>query len=161
VNPLHGGGIDPSMRAGYHAANIALEAHELNNYSLEKLWDYNHLIMTDFGGEFAALDLLRRVLQKLSNNSLNFGLEKDLLSSEEILEISSKGNLNLSLVNMATKFIKGFTNPKLLGDLNYLRIKMNEILKHYRHFPKSVDQFEDWKEKTIQIYDKVTKVSYG
>ena len=28
VNPLHGGGIDPSMRAGYHAANSAIQANE-------------------------------------------------------------------------------------------------------------------------------------
>jgi geranylgeranyl reductase family protein len=161
VNPLHGGGIDPSMRAGFFAANVATEAIEENNCSLSKLWDYNYKIMNNIGAEFAALDLLRRVLQKLSNSSLNFGLEKELLSGDEILEIASTGNLNLSLLSIATKAIKGISNPKLLLDLNYLRLKMNEIIKHYKKFPKIIDQFEIWKNKTIQIYQNVEKMSYG
>lgn len=161
VNPLHGGGIDPSMRAGYHAANTADEAIEQKNFSLQKLWNFNYEIMTSFGAEFAALDLLRRVLQRLSNNSLNFGLERDLLSGEEILEISSTGSLNLSLLSMATKAIKGIENPKLMLDLNYLRIRMNEIIKHYKNFPKNIQQFEVWKNKTIEIYEKVEKMTYG
>ena len=34
VNPLHGGGIDPSMRAGFYAANSATSAIEKNDYSI-------------------------------------------------------------------------------------------------------------------------------
>ena len=86
VNPLHGGGIDPSMRAGYHAANSAVHALENNNYSIDELWDYNYNVMTSFGAEFASLDLLRIVLQSLSNKGLNFGLERDLLSEKKFLK---------------------------------------------------------------------------
>ncbi len=161
VNPLHGGGIDPSMRAGFYAANTAVQAIEQADFSLQKLWDFNYEIMTSIGAEFAALDLLRRVLQRLSNDSLNFGLEKDLLSSEEILQVSSTGSLDLSLLSMATKAIKGIANPKLMLDLNYLRIKMNEIIKHYKNFPRYNEDFEVWKNKTIDIYEKVEKMSYG
>ena len=76
--------------------------------------------MTSIGAEFASLDLLRIVLQNLSNEELNFGLERDLLSGEEILEISSTGGLNLSLENMAVKAFKGISQPNLLLDLNYM-----------------------------------------
>ncbi|MEE9378034.1 MAG: NAD(P)/FAD-dependent oxidoreductase [Candidatus Lokiarchaeia archaeon] len=158
VNPLHGGGIDPSMRAGYHAANSAVHAIENNNYSINELWDYNYNVMTSFGAEFASLDLLRIVLQSLSNEDLNFGLERDLLSGEELLEISSKGGLNLSLVNMAVKAFKGISRPNLLLDLNYLRIRMNEISKLYKNFPKNLNQFSNWKEKIIKIYDQIKKL---
>ncbi len=158
VNPLHGGGIDPSMRAGYHAANSAVHAIENNNNSINELWDYNYNVMTSFGAEFASLDLLRIVLQSLSNEDLNFGLERDLLTGEEILEISSSGELNLSLVNMAVKAFKGISNPNLLLDLNYLRIRMNEISKLYKNFPKNLNQFSNWKEKVIEIYDKIKKM---
>ncbi len=117
--------------------------------------------MTGFGAEFAALDLLRIVLQTLSNDDLNFGLERDLLSGEEIIEISSKGGLNLSLVNMAVKVIKGFSRPNLLLDLNFLRIKMNEISKLYKNFPERLNSFPAWKEKVIGIYDKINKMIVG
>ncbi|MFW9990076.1 MAG: geranylgeranyl reductase family protein [Candidatus Odinarchaeota archaeon] len=158
VNPLHGGGIDPSMRAGYYAANSALQALENNNYSINQLWDYNYKVMTSFGAEFASLDLLRIVLQSLSNEALNFGLGRELLSGEEILEISSKGGLNLSLIDMAVKAFKGISNPNLLLDLNYLRIRMNEISKLYKNFPRNLNQFSNWKEKAIGIYDKIKKL---
>ena len=158
VNPLHGGGIDPSMRAGYYAANSAVHAIENNNNSINELWDYNYNVMTSFGAEFASLDLLRIVLQSLSNEDLNFGLERDLLTGEEILDISSSGELNLSLVDMAVKAFKGISNPNLLLDLNYLRIRMNEISKLYKNFPKNLNQFSNWKEKVIEIYNKIKKM---
>jgi geranylgeranyl reductase family protein len=158
VNPLHGGGIDPSMRAGFHAANTAVLAIENNKFSINQLWDYNYNIMTSFGAEFASLDLLRIVLQSLTNQDINFGLERDLLTGEEILEISSKGGLDLSLVSMAVKAFKGISRPNLLLDLNYLRIKMNEVSKLYKNFPKDTNAFTTWKEDVIRIYDKIKKM---
>ncbi|MFX1366013.1 MAG: geranylgeranyl reductase family protein [Promethearchaeota archaeon] len=158
VNPLHGGGIDPSMRAGYYAANSAVRAIENNNYSIDELWDYNYNVMTSFGAEFASLDLLRIVLQSLSNEDLNFGLGRDLLNGEEILEISSKGGLSLSIFDMAVKAFKGISHPNLLLDLNYLRIRMNEMSKLYKNFPKELSQFSNWKEKVIEIYEKIKKM---
>ena len=158
VNPLHGGGIDPSMRAGYHAANSAIHAIEIGNNSINELWDYNYKVMTSFGAEFASLDLLRIVLQTLSNDDLNFGLERDLLSGEDVLEISSTGSLNLSLVDMAVKAFKGISRPNLLLDLHFLRIKMKEISKFYKNFPHKLTQFPEWKEKIIEIYDKINKM---
>ncbi|MFX1393071.1 MAG: geranylgeranyl reductase family protein [Promethearchaeota archaeon] len=164
VNPLHGGGIDPSMRAGYYAAITASNAIQNEDCTLKKLWDYNLEIITSFGAEFASLDLLRIALQKLPNESLNFGLEKDLLSGEEILEISSTGSVKLSIFDIASKVIKGINNPKLLLDLNYLRINMNNILKHYKSFPEDIEdinQFETWKEETNKIYNKIKNTSFG
>ncbi|MFW9970509.1 MAG: geranylgeranyl reductase family protein [Candidatus Odinarchaeota archaeon] len=161
VNPLHGGGIDPSMRAGYYAANSAIDAIESDNNSINTLWNYNYKIMTTFGAEFASLDLLRIVLQYLSNDDLNFGLERNLLDGQDILEISSTGGLNLSLADMAVKAFKGISRPNLLLDLNFLRIKMKEISKLYKNFPKRLDQFPEWKEKVIEIYDKVNKMIIG
>jgi len=158
VNPLHGGGIDPSMRGGLYAANSAIDAVEKGDYSVKSLWNYNHNVMTSFGAEFASLDLLRMTLQILPNEDLNFALQQDLLSGEEILEISSTGEFELPLLNMVTKAFKGISKPNLLLDLNYLRIRMNEISKLYKNFPANIANFEEWKRRTIQVYDKIKKM---
>ncbi|TXT67330.1 MAG: Digeranylgeranylglycerophospholipid reductase [Promethearchaeota archaeon] len=158
VNPLHGGGIDPSMRGGYYAALTAASAIESGDYSMEKLWDYNCKVMINFGAEFAALDLLRRVLQSLSNSDLNFGLQKDLLTASEILQIAETGDLTLSLWDMAFKAFKGIMRPDLLLDLNYLRLRMNEIAKIYKHFPKTSKTFPQWKERVREQYKKIEKM---
>jgi len=158
VNPLHGGGIDPSMRGGYHAANTAINAVEKGDYSVKSLWNYNHKVMTSFGAEFASLDLLRMTLQILPNEDLNFALRQDLLSGEEILEISSTGEFKLPIVDLVSKALKGISKPNLLLDLNYLRIKMNEISKLYKNFPENIENFEEWKRRAIQVYDKIKKM---
>ena len=158
VNPLHGGGIDPSMRAGYLAANCAKSAIGAGDVSIENLWEYNYNVMTSFGAEFASLDLLRMVLQVLNNEELNFGLEQDLLTGEEILEISSSGDLNLSILDMAVKAFKGISKPNLLLDLNYLRIRMKEVSKLYKKFPDDISIFEPWKSSVLQVYDKIRKM---
>ncbi|MHA2288912.1 MAG: geranylgeranyl reductase family protein [Promethearchaeota archaeon] len=158
VNPLHGGGIDPSMRGGLFAANTAMDAIEKEDYSVNSLWKYNHNVMTSFGAEFASLDLLRRILQILPNEDLNFALQQDLLSGEEILEISSTGEFDLPLTSLVTKAFKGISKPNLLLDLNYLRIRMNEISKLYKNFPRNFENFEEWKRRALQIYDKILKM---
>jgi len=158
VNPLHGGGIDPSMRGGFYAANTAINAVEKGDYSVKSLWNYNHNVMTSFGAEFASLDLLRMTLQILPNEDLNFALKQDLLSGEEILEISSTGEFELPVLNLVTKALKGISKPNLLLDLNYLRIRMNEISKLYKNFPINIENFEEWKRQAIQVYDKIKKM---
>lgn len=160
VSPLHGGGIDPSMRGGYYSAVSAKDAIESEDYSINALWNYNYNVMTTFGAEFAALDLLRIILQNLSNEDLNFGLERDLLTGNEILEIASTGKVELSLFDLISKAIKGISQPKLLLDLNYVRINMNKISNHYKKFPKIMEKFEEWKEKTQQIYEKIRKPNH-
>ena len=158
VNPLHGGGIDPSMRAGFYAAKTAVAAFEKEDFSIKALWNYNYSVMTSFGAEFASLDLLRMTLQVLTNEELNFALKQDLFSGEEILEISSTGEFELPILSMVSKAFKGITKPNLLLDLNYLRIRMNEISKLYKNFPMDINNFDEWKNRAIQIYDKIKKM---
>lgn len=158
VSPLHGGGIDPSMRGGYYAAQTAFDAIQADDYSIHRLWDYNRKVMTGFGAEFAALDLLRRVLQNLSNTDLNFGLEKEILTASEILQVAGTGEVSLSLWDMAFKAFKGISRPNLLLDLNYLRIRMNEISNLYKAFPQKVTYFEDWKDRVKEIYSKIKRM---
>jgi len=114
--------------------------------------------MTSIGAEFASLDLLRMTLQVLPNADLNFALQQDLLSGEEILEISSTGRIDLPLLNMVTKAFKGLSKPNLLLDLNYLRIRMNEISKLYKNFPNDIVKFEVWKSRVTEVYDKIKKM---
>ena len=86
------------------------------------------------------------------------------MTDDEILEITSTGSVNLSILDMAVKAIKGISNPKLLLDLNYLRIQMNEMIKHYKNFPEEIEDissFEVWKENTTKIYNKIINTSFG
>lgn len=155
VNPLHGGGIDPSMRAGYYAVEAYRHATNFKNYDATSLWKYNELVQKNIGAPFAALDLLRIALQGISNEDLNFGMKQGLLSGDEIIEISSKGNLTLNFFSTVGKIIKGFNNPSLLLNLNFIRTRMGKIRSLYRSYPMSPYNLGKWIEKVEEVYSEI------
>ncbi|MFX1297668.1 MAG: geranylgeranyl reductase family protein, partial [Promethearchaeota archaeon] len=100
VNPLHGGGIGSSMRAGIYAAETAANAIEQGDWSIDGLWDYNKRYALDQGGNFASLDLLRIAIQRFSDAELNFGLRQRLLVNQDIMDIVSGRTISLSPLDL-------------------------------------------------------------
>ncbi len=62
------------------------------------------------------------------------------------------------MLDIVSKAFRGISKPDLLLDLNYLRIRMNEIVKLYFKFPYDISRFDEWKLKVIQVYDKIRKM---
>jgi len=157
VNPIDGGGIDPSMKAGFFAANNAKKAIEKEDYSLKTLWSYNNDIMTGFGASFAALDIQKPFYEWLSRDNLNFIYDKEILTGDDIAEMSINGILKLSFKQSLSKLFKGISRPGFLLKFNYLRRKLNQLFKHYHKFPESLEGLGPWKAKTLTIYNEVNK----
>ncbi len=160
VVPLHGGGIETSMRAGYHAAMTAVKAVENKDYSLNTLWEYNVRIMKGFGSECAGLDLFRKAVQSFSNNDLNFVLKKNLVTVSELLDMSKRGSFYLSFGKMMVRALRGISRFRLLLKLNYLRTRMARVVTLYRNFPESndIEQFKSWKSKVQQEIDSTSRL---
>ncbi|MEM2961316.1 MAG: geranylgeranyl reductase family protein, partial [Candidatus Bathyarchaeia archaeon] len=87
-NPIHGGGIGPSMIAGKLAAEVGSQALESGSTSIGDLWEYNVRYMSAYGAKAAGLDIFRIFLQKCSNEDLNYGLANRLIKEEDILKAS-------------------------------------------------------------------------
>jgi digeranylgeranylglycerophospholipid reductase len=64
VNPIHGGGIGPSMISGYLAGKTIVEALEKGDVSQEALWQYNVKYMESYGTKQASLDVFRLLLSE-------------------------------------------------------------------------------------------------
>lgn len=157
VNPVDGGGIDPSMRAGFYAANAAKEAHEREDFTLKGLWNYNLDIMNTFGADFAALDIQRSFYETLSNEDQNFILEKGILTGEDFAEITIHGTIQLSIGQLISKIFKGISKPGFMLKFNWLRMKLNKMVKHYHNYPHNFKELDAWKKETMNIYDQVQK----
>ncbi|MHA1734683.1 MAG: NAD(P)/FAD-dependent oxidoreductase [Promethearchaeota archaeon] len=155
VNPLHGGGIDPSMRAGWMAAKAIASAHAAGSYSKENLWGYNVEFARGTGSEFAALDVLRIALQGFSVDKLNFGLSRGLLTGPEILEVASTGGVNLGVLDLLGKAIKGIAKPDLLLDLAYVNGKMKEAKRLFTSYPESPTGLAAWKRRVDRLFRNV------
>jgi geranylgeranyl reductase family protein len=162
VNPLHGGGIEASMRAGWIAANVGAKAIKAGDVSTGALWDYNVQYMCTQGSQFAALDILRIALQHFSDVDLNFGLKKEILSGKDILNIAYAGELKLTMLDALTRvfrvgLIDSLTHANLLIDLAYVHKLMTDIKVLYENFPpkESMGNFQMWKNRVEEIYKKI------
>jgi digeranylgeranylglycerophospholipid reductase len=157
VNPLHGGGIGSSMRAGIYAAETAATAITKGDVSIDGLWEYNKRYAKDQGGDFASLDLLRVALQRFNDEELNFGLKRGLLSNQDIMNIASGKMVRPGIVDMIGRAIRGLSQPELLLNLYFINNQINEMKTLYRAYPDRPD-FDRWKTSVLKKYKKVKRL---
>jgi hypothetical protein len=155
VNPITGGGLISSMQAGFYTIQAYQNATEFEKYDALGLWEYNLLYQKTIGAEFAPLDLLRIALQKIPNANINFAFKKKLISGEEITGITGTGELDVPLIPLLGKIIRGISKPDFLMDLNFIRTKMQEMKHLYNNYPNSPSYLENWINKVNLLYEKV------
>jgi digeranylgeranylglycerophospholipid reductase len=71
VDPIHGGGIGMAMESGFLAADAALAAHKKKDYSKDSLSAYEKAWRATAGKSVSSHLLLRKVMEKLSDDDLN------------------------------------------------------------------------------------------
>jgi len=150
VNPIHGGGIGPSMLSGKLAAETAVEALEKGDVRRKALWQYNVKYMQSYGAKQASLDIFRLLLQGISDDELNFGMKSGLVKEEDVLQASLIGDLRLSARDKAERALKSVGRLGLLMKLEKTASKMREIKALYQNYP-SPEDFERWKHKVDSI----------
>ncbi len=144
ANPLHGGGIGPSMLSSLKAAETIIEALDKGDASIENLWEYQIRYHKIYGAKQAALDIARMYLQRLSEEDLSFFIEKRVVSGLEILDMGYEGELRLSILKklgIAAKLVK---KPNLLKEVKAVRDYMNKIKLLYINFPKKPSEYPRW-----------------
>ncbi|MCX8162139.1 MAG: NAD(P)/FAD-dependent oxidoreductase [Candidatus Bathyarchaeota archaeon] len=144
VNPIHGGGIGPSMYAGKLAAEAIVEAYDRGLFTAEGLWSYNVRYMRSYGAKQAALDILRRFLQDISDEDIDYGMSARLLSEDDILKASMYGTLKVKTLEKVKRFIRGSGRLKLLLRLRRISVAMNEVRRLYERFPRNIGEFRRW-----------------
>ena len=157
ANPIHGGGIGPSMLSGKLAAETAIKALEEGDVSKEALWQYNVKYMKTYGAKQASLHIFRLFLQSCVNDDLNYGMRHSLIKEEDVLKASLQGEVSL---NIHEKIIRVFRSLRRLHLINKLRIT-SELMKEARElhieYPEPKN-FEDWRKQIKHIYSKASKL---
>ena len=156
VNPVHGGGIGYAFYSAYLAAKTILEAHEKGCYTEECLWGLNLEYMKTSGVKQAALDVFRRFLQRLSNEDIEFGMEKRLIPEADVYYVSSKGELKVGVVEKALIVLRGLRKPTLLLKLKIVADYMKKIRELYANYPEHPLQLGKWKmevERLLREYE--------
>lgn len=154
VNPIHGGGIGPSMLSGYFAGQTIVEALEKGAPTKEALWSYNKKYIETYGKKQASLEVFRLFLLSSTDEELNYGLNQRLMTEEDVLKAGLGDQFHLNISETAKRVFRGI---RRLGFLNKLRLMagmMNEVKVHYETYPASPQTFEPWRSKTVTLIER-------
>ncbi len=156
VNPVHGGGIGPSMIAGKIAGETAVKALEKEDFSREGLWSYNVKFMQEYGAKQASLDIFRWFLQKLGDEELNWGMKHKLVTEQDILKANLGEDLRLNITERAIRFFRGIRRLSFLQKLREVANIMKRVKQLYQSYPGPED-FEMWRKEIHDIFSNFKK----
>lgn len=153
VNPVHGGGIGPSMMAGKIAGEVIVAALEVGEPTAEALWPINVRYMRTYGAKQAGLDVFRMFLQNLSNEDINYGMKYRLFSEEDVLKAGLKGDIRLSITEATRRIFMGIGRISFLKRLRAVARKSRAIKRLYEEYPESPKDMQEWRLKVKSILE--------
>ena len=152
VNPIHGGGIGPSMMGGSLAGKAIIDATEEGSFSREALWQYNVDYMRVYGAKQAGLDIFRLFLLKsVGDEEINYGMKYKLITEDDLLKVSEGQNLQLRISDKTRRAFYGFGKLPMLRRLRDAANLLKKMKTHYMNYPRSPGDFEKWREETRSL----------
>jgi len=143
--PIDAGGIGPAIYASTIAGKVAAEALEVNDVSERGLWKFNTEYVRTYGFRMASSEVLRRYLQTLSNDDMNYGM-KHFLNQEDVDRIIKREHPDFRQTELATPSRILWALPKLAlaRGLSYTAKKSHKLMGHYANYPKTPEEFPKW-----------------
>jgi flavin-dependent dehydrogenase len=154
VNPIHGGGIGPGIRAGIILGEVAKEAIARRNLSANGLWSYNLRFLSNFGRRLASLEIFRRLLQAVSDEDMNYGFEKRILEAKDLVAANRGEGLSLSFVEKMKRVGRGISKISLLRKVQKASKLMKKMNKVYTGYPIKSTNLKSWNGKVQAIIDE-------
>jgi geranylgeranyl reductase family protein len=152
VNPIHGGGIGPSMLSGYLAGKTIIEALEKGDVSQKSLWPYNRKYMEMYGTKQAGLDVFRMLLLTSRDEDLSYGMKCRLLTEEDVLKAGLGEDFRLNITETAKRVFRGLKRIRFLNNLRLTANLIKQVQAHYRNYPETPENFEGWRIKTEALF---------
>lgn len=151
VNPVHGGGKGSAMISSSCVSDAILEAVETGRFDAEGLWKANICYMNSYGIKQAVLNVFRLFLQELPDEDIDFGMSRKIIREEDLNVLSMKGDLELSAVDKAIRFLAGLSRPSLLLKLRNVSEYMNRIRNLYEDYPRSPADLPRWASRVRSV----------
>ncbi len=152
VNPIHGGGIGPSMLSGYFAGKTIVESVENGNVSRKSLWPYNSRYNAMYGAKQARLDVFRMLLLRARDEDLNYGMRYHLLTENDVLKAGLGDDFHLNISETSRRVFRGLKRIRFLNQLRLTVKYMNRVKDHYNKYPKTAENFEKWRVQTVALF---------
>jgi geranylgeranyl reductase family protein len=154
VNPIHGGGIGPSMLGGYYAGQVIVEALEKGEPTQRALWPFNKKYMESYGKKQASLDVFRMLLIASNDADLNYGMGCKLLTENDVLKAGLGDDFHLNITETAKRVFRGLKRVRFLNKLRLTVSMMRQVKAHYDTYPDTSEDFEKWRLETMNLINR-------
>jgi len=147
---IDAGGISNAIYGSIIAGRVIVEAIEGNDTSEKGLWKYNKYYNDMVGFEAASFEILRRLLQTLKNEDLNYGM-RNFLQSQDVASIINRGHPDFKGVRPWNPVVwaKIVKKPKLARDLRFAVQKSDRLRQLYRNYPALPEGFPEWRKELL------------
>jgi len=149
VNPLHGGGLSPSLASGYIAGKLAAKLVPNETVTEEALWTYNQMIVERYGLRYSIIDLYRILLQNIPDKELNHALTNEYFPLGKIF-YAREYDILMKLSRKLGEVWKQLPNPRF----NLLPKYMEEVYKITNDYPETPEKIDDWTTLYRGLYTK-------
>jgi digeranylgeranylglycerophospholipid reductase len=157
VNPIHGGGIGPSMLSGYFAGQQIVEALNKGEPTKEALWGYNKRYIDTYGKKQGTLDIFKMFLLSCSDEDLNYGMNEKLMTEDDVLKAGMGDDFHLNITETAKRVFRGLRRVGFLNRLRLTVTMMRGLSAHYNTYPTSPSEFEPWRLQTVKLIEDARK----
>jgi digeranylgeranylglycerophospholipid reductase len=154
VNPIHGGGIGPSMLSGHYAGQVIVEALERGDPTQKALWPYNKKYMESYGKKQASLDVFRMLLIASNDADLDYGMGCKLLTEDDVLKAGMGDDFHLNITETAKRVFRGLKRVRFLNRLRLTVSMMRQVKAQYDKYPDRPEDFEKWRVQTVNLINQ-------
>ncbi len=159
--PLDAGGMGPAMYASMILGKTVARALEANDVSQEGLWPYNHEYMMTHGYQMASFEVLRRYLQTVTNEQIDFGM-KHFLTQEDIDAITERRHPKFRSISKLNPVLlmKAASQMELAKGLRYTADKSEALVELNLKYPETPKGFPEWRKQIVKEIDE-TKARFN
>jgi flavin-dependent dehydrogenase len=146
--PIDAGGISPSIYGGTILGMVAAQAIEAGDTSEASLWRYNVEYMSTHGYPMASFEVLRRYLQTVTNEQINYGM-KHFLSEDDVTAITERKHPQFSRTRFMNPvmWFRILSQQSLARGLRYTVEKSASLVGINLDYPPSPQGFSEWKKR--------------
>jgi geranylgeranyl reductase family protein len=154
VNPIHGGGIGPSMLSGFYAGQQIIQALDKGEPTKEALWGYNKKYINTYGKKQGTLDIFKIFLLSCSDDDLNYGMNQKLMTEDDVLKAGMGDDFHLNITETAKRVFRGIRKVGFLNKLHSTVSMMKTLSAHYNTYPATPQGFEQWRAETEHLIEE-------
>jgi digeranylgeranylglycerophospholipid reductase len=146
--PIDAGGISPSIYGGTILGRVVAEALEAGDTSEAGLWKYNVEYMSTHGYPMASFEVLRRYLQTVTNDQINYGM-KHFLSEADVAAITERKHPEFNQARLMNPgmWFRVLGQLSLARGLRYTVKKSAALVSINLEYPSSPGGFDAWQKR--------------